>query len=821
MNRRRSYSFYILCTATLCSLPFALRAETAALQNINAIPEEFRDLAAPQMTLADFYYGGRYITSATVTYTPETVTLANPEDLVKRINNIARPRAVQQALTGELNSNPDKICLNMRDSGCGDLAPDIAGIIFDESRFRADVFIAEPYLVTTTALQSKYLPPANSALGMVQGLSATTSGTTGTENGQENYSLFGNTLIGWNENHLISDWDYSKDNHFSVDTLYVERDTQGMQLGAGYLNSSSVMTPEFSGSYNLLGVKAGTSMNSRLDTAAINATPIQVFSNGPRRIEVLRDDRLIYATSVQAGSHQLDTRSFPEGAYTITVRIFNGGALEREYTQFYVKSISLPPTDELLWYVEGGDMTERSDNTIPETLGEWMVRGGVGFRIAENSALHLRSSLTDDIQTGEAELYHLGTGWDVSGTVMVGSQSAKGAAFDTSTSLGPVYLSYYYRQLWNDEYEQNNTEANTNLLSAGYKSHSVSASTQFLGGSLSGSYSYNKNDDQDKQTISSIRWFRTLWQQGNYDLDFDLDFSRSENDQVITAGLTLRQNTRSWNYSVGISHEQQEYNDSDTKENSTLYNLDSRWYQDEMWGGSADFGLRYAHLRDSDTIGTDINYETARFGAELSADHYRPEARERDNYTSYTARFDTSFAMNADHASLGGSRRDDSAVIIDIKGSEDAQFDVLVNGGTTGLAAGDSSTVVPLSPYGTYAISIRPRGDQFFKYDQSEKTITLYPGNVQTLSFQSEDQLVLLGKLVDSLGESIESATIRGEDVFSRTDQFGIFQIQVPVGMQQFDVELADNSSCKLVLPEEYQKRNGVGLVGELTCTAQ
>ena len=140
-----SASLLAVCSAFVWSVSLPLLAEDQVEQpvqllDLSHIPEEFRDLAGPQTTVADFYYGGRYVTSATVTYTPDTVTIADPASLIRRIQNVSRPEAVEAALTGEIFSNPGRACMREGDTGCGTLNPPVAGVIFDANRFRGRSF---------------------------------------------------------------------------------------------------------------------------------------------------------------------------------------------------------------------------------------------------------------------------------------------------------------------------------------------------------------------------------------------------------------------------------------------------------------------------------------------------------------------------------------------------------------------------------------------------------------------------------------------------------------------------------------------------------
>ena len=785
--------------------------------DLSQIPEGFRDLAGPQMTVADFYYGDRYFLSTNIIYTPDTVTILDPASVVRRIQSVSHPDIITKALTGEIFSNPGEVCNTQGQQDCGRLNPDIAGVIFNAGRFRVDLFIAEPYLSTKALDQLKYLPESSSQLGMVQGLSAAASGVSGQGDSRDNYSLFGNTLVGWRENHLVANWDIASEQDFSVDTLYLGRDANGWQLGAGFLDHGGLMTTDFASSQNVLGFRVGSSMNTRLDMANVNATPISIFANGRRRVEIFRDDRLIYATSVDAGNQEIDTRTFPQGSYNITVRIYDGTILTQEFTRFFTKSVRLPPANETLWYFEGGELTRRASNEVlPDSTGQWVVRGGLGRRLIENVGMEVRGIANENERLGEGEFYFQGDGWDFTLTGMLANESAKGAAFETSIPLGPVFLSYFHRRLWNENY-QADTNSEDRLLGQGYENRSLSLSTGLLGGSFSGSYSYNMQDSREKpEETYSFSWSKTIMRLAGHDLSLQMRYSEKDKNKIGNLDLTLRRSTQGWNYSARSQNRWNKNDDASTQRQSG-YSLDSRWYRDDILNGSGEAGLRFDDLSGDDkTLGGDIKYEQARFLAEANVDHV--SKNQGDNYINYTGRLDTSFAINSTGAAIGGGRTSDSAVIVEIDGSDQAVFDVLINGGAAGIARGGSRTVIPLSPYGAYGVSIRPRGTEFYDYDQSDKMVILYPGNVETLNYHSQEELLLLGKLVDSEGNAVESARIAAEVGFSMTDQFGIFQVRIPSTENQLLVTMSDNEKCVAVIPTDYHKSAGVGLVGELEC---
>lgn len=787
--------------------------------DLDSIPEEFRSLAEPQMTLADIFYGDRLITRAVITYTFDTVEIHDPADLVRRIPLVSEPDAVISALSGELPTNSSLVCSTLTQTDCGKLFPDISGVIFDSFRFRVDLFIAEPYLKTRTLEHNKYLPESSSSFGVIQGISSSVSGTAMSNSSQENFSFFGNTLLGWKESHLVSNWDITSNQDFSIDSLYLGRDANGWHLETGYLNSGGLMMTDFASGGSVLGFRVGSSMNTRLDMADVNATPVAIFTNGRRRVEVLRDDRLIYSTSVEAGSQEIDTRSFPHGAYNITLRIYDGPVLVQEFDRFFTKSVRLPPADETIWYLEGGKLTQRSiDEIFPENSGQWLLRGGLSRRVVDNLGVELRGITSNHEHSGELELFLQGDGWDVSATGMLANNNIKGASFDTSTSLGALQISYFHQRLWNPYYPIAQADnLNARLLGEGFENRSLSLSTQFFRGGLSASYSYNKRDSNDgADKIYSVSWGRNILRIFDHDLSMQLRYSQTSDNKLGYIDLNLRRSSRGWQYNARNQNRWNQTSDG-AGEWQHGYALDSRWHREDFLNGKGNWGLRYNNLSgDGQMVGGDIKYEQARFQAEINADYV--DNSQGDNYLSYTGQLNTSFAMNSSGGAIGGGQINDSAVIVEVDGSEQATFDVLIDGQPTGLVRGGGKTIVSLSPYGTYEVSIRARGTGFYEYDQSETKVTLYPGNVETIRYHSRKEVLLLGKLVDSQNNAIPFARITGHGGYARTDQFGLFQVQLPDTESQIMVVKSNSKECVADIPENYQQRAGVGLLGELKC---
>ena len=109
-------------------------------------PPGFEELANSQTTAVDIFYEGKLLGSSIATFTPTSIVLESPEEVVSFIPRISNKVEVTKSLSGELPINSDKVCLSDIQRDCGYLEPPVAGVIYDESYYKLFVFINAFYL---------------------------------------------------------------------------------------------------------------------------------------------------------------------------------------------------------------------------------------------------------------------------------------------------------------------------------------------------------------------------------------------------------------------------------------------------------------------------------------------------------------------------------------------------------------------------------------------------------------------------------------------------------------------------------------------------
>jgi hypothetical protein len=124
--------------------------------------------------------------------------------------------------------------------------------------------------------------------------------------------------------------------------------------------------------------------------------------------------------------------------------------------------------------------------------------------------------------------------------------------------------------------------------------------------------------------------------------------------------------------------------------------------------------------------------------------------------------------------------------------------------------------LITIRPFETYLVEIIPRGDGFVSYEQRSERVTLYPGNVATLSWDVSPVSVVFGRLFDQYGEPIQNALLRGAAGLAMTDEYGYFQAELKASVRSLKVETR-KFKCDFELPD-FETVNGIAMLGSQTC---
>ncbi len=795
MRRWKCISLYA-CAFSMSAFSHMARAAEPIFLAAASPPAGFEELSSTQQSLVDIYFGNRYIDSQLASFSPGIIELPNPDELVQKIGNLNDPALITSTLSGELISNADLVCLNPSSQDCGILEAPIAGVIFDESRFRVDIFINRRFMLTRAADVRKYLPPSDAGFALMQNFSAAVSGSNAEAN-SNSYTLNGLTMAAKQENSLYWSWDYSDTNRFSVNQIYGQRDFEGLEYNAGLLSTNGFGL-NFTTDQTMLGVRINSSDNTREDLDFSGGMPVEVFLPTRGRVEIRKDGRLIDSAFFEAGAEQLDTRSFPSGAYDIEIRIIDErGNLISSETRFFAKKNQIPPAGEWLFFAESGRVM-KVERPLPKLTKQWLSRAGFSRRVLDTLAITGAAAVNTQDVLMEFGLYHFGYHYEITPSFMF-ADDTKGINFSSRLIFDNLSLSANYRRLWHDKPLENNDELFPNLFGNGFEQHSLSTSIPLFDGSLDHRYSLNKrfdnnNNEQAPTRTHSLNYRHSLFRTYDYDGDVTISLSKSADTKIGLLSFSFRLRDDRWNFRA--SPQARITQRDDVSDSTERLRLSTSWDDGDLLDGELSFNAGVEGGTGDERMDVGVQYANRYGRASFSASHTRGE---NSNTTAWGGNMSTSLLTDGEVFALGGENRAESALVINLQGRPGDVFDVIINGQRRGYAIAGSPSIIGLSPYDQYRVSLRPTGDTLYSYDEREKVFTLYPGNVITLDYEAAPLQLLFGRLLFN-GEPLAGARINGGLLPGSTDDLGMFQIEARADVGSLNIELDNGWLCQLTI---------------------
>ncbi|MFK8027758.1 MAG: CS1-pili formation C-terminal domain-containing protein [Gammaproteobacteria bacterium] len=775
----------------------------------NNVPEGFEDLAGPKINQIDVYYQGSFLISTEATYDFETLTFHSPEIIIENISYLLDPDFILKNISQPLEINSDQLCLSHSSNiDCGVLEPNVAGIIFDEGRFKVDLFINPQQLEVQFIESSKFLPDAEDKFSTVHNFSLNLSGT---DVAEDTFNAQTNSIISYGDVRLLAQTNYTDEENILIDEASIQKDYRGWEAEAGVFESESRSTNFFS-QVDVTGIRAQTSLNTRTDIKSSRGTDIFIFLSVRSRVEVFRNNRLIDARFYEAGNRQIDTTRFPDGAYQISVRIREENGAERIEEYFFVRNSLLPPLNEPILYAEVGHINEfEQDTVLPKVTDEEIIHIGGAIRATESIALEGEIVRAGDQTMLQAGIVHIGSGIQSQINAMTTTESdwAISIRENYATNKFTVGADFRYVSqgdkeiLDNDEFD---------LVTSDSTQATASFSHEFLGGRAFWRYRHLDLNGREKSETYSIDYRRQIARTREYQLDWDLTASKDTNDYLFSTNLvfSFREKNNIYRINSGI----QSAETSGSRDNAVTGS--ARWQHTRR---DPNFGriqsqLFYQKERNFDSAGAMLSSES-RYGFNEVAVN-KTINNDRD-ILDYSIRSQLSFASDFKNVSIGGARQNSSAIIIDLDGQpEGSSFEVFIDRQSVGFATVGSNTVFPLPPYETYDVRLESRASTFLQFDEAPREVTLYPGNVNSLRWQVDRVVVLIGKVIGEDGEPVKNAKIQNVGAFSGTDNRGWFQIETSK-TNELILQQNDGSTCKINLGE-YNGEEDVHVFDELIC---
>jgi len=752
---------------------------------VAGVPSGFQFLLEKQTTAIDVFYGDVYLTTTLASYTPSTVEFHNPDEVVTQLKNLLTPDQIARNLSGEIDSHAGEVCYRDGETDCGVISPDTVGVIFDEGKFRADIFINPNLLSVQQRDANRYLPASTSAFSSVNNFAVIYSGS---QDGQDAATLNAQNLISFEQQRIITNWNYLDTNgveQFNVQNLYWQMDEADFQYQAGWFDSDSRFL-NFVSNFDLLGARYSTSLKVRTDLNFNSGSTIQLYLPTRSRINIYKDGQFLSTAFYNPGNQLLDTTALPDGAYDIELRIVDSSGQEERVSRFFVKTQRLAPEDQDLYFFELGDIRQYVPQShLPEAVGLAVAQGGYSHRLTERLGINTGLSATEKEAISEFGLYWVDERFELEPRLMIGAKGEYGWSFSGYARFFDWTSSYQTRRVWTDNLR---TVNDFHLIASSLSQDVVSIGRPLFEGFLQ--FRYNRFDRQDAfatETGSIIYQKPFVFSSGRY--NFYSEYTRSRQDSLIMLGIDWSWRGQSTYHSVGVDATR--FNDEVSGRDDYLragysgYWVDDEWRPEDIavnWSAQAD------HNYENTGVDTAIKSDRGAFDLGLN---YKNDNLGGENFL-YGGQLSTTVANERNVWAVGGKAPSQGALIIDISTDFESKqsYPLYINGMHYGDVRANQRLVVPVAPYQVYTVKIEDKGTEFVSFKNAVQTVAIYPGNVKSLTWSARGVGVLVAKIItkkpdcfndldESCWQPLVNARATGVNDVAITDADGFIQTEV------------------------------------------
>ena len=787
-----------LVLALACAGSFG--ADDSFIRLKQETPPGFEDLNDKQVTQADLYYAGEYLTHVFVEFDPYTVEVDGLEDALSLIPNLRDPAYIAQYLNGPQPTGAQYLCTRAKKIDCGELHPAVAGIIFNEGTYRIDLFLHRDQLLVHEVAIDKYLPASKSELANLHNIRMNASGS----RGSDFYNLSSESYLSHRQQRLLARYGISNDGAQLYELAW-QRDDRDMEYHVGSIRSAGGNLA-FAADADLLGFRIATSTKTRVDLEQSLGSPILLFLPTRSRVDVFRGEELLDSRFYASGNQQLQTSMLPDGAYDLTIRIEGIDGAVRNEEHFFVRSPQMPAQDEPQYYVEGGQIVALEQGGLPQLVDGGWFRAGASLRLKDHLAWDSELHHANGETVASSGVLYLQPKWHVYAGALLGSQGEIGTSLRGSWYRDQMRLTFDLRHL-----QPGSGQAFTDgysITRGGYTQGSATLVIPVGEGQLSLRGRVNDRVGNSEHAFG-VSYLGSVFRKSGMTADLVLDGGVSSEGNWIKAGISFRWNngggdsalSPQFQYQQGAGFDPQFSGVWHSPQNLPGFGPVQQTVFADHNGDSSSLGLR---LFPAEFQQTELELGYQRMGSGGGA----------APYYAINNRFSV---VNSKHGTtIGDGGSSAGAVIVNVSGDVQGQFAVLIGGRRVGIVKAGQPNVISLRPYETYEVKISPLGDAIVSYDAAPVSVTLYPGNVQTINFSAKKISVLIGQAIFEDGLPVESARITNVEGYAGTDQSGWYQVEV-AHSDPLIVQLRSGNMCQLNLPE-YEVVDGLAVLDPVIC---
>lgn len=800
-------------------LPVAAGASSAAEIQSVGVPAGFAELARDHELVVDVYFGRRRIGETTVIASPSRLRFKEPDDILRLVPNVVSSSELMQATSRELPTNANLICSAYAENSCGQLSPEDIGVIFDEDRFRVDLFINPRWLRAVPSDPRIYLPAPDAPLSLTSAMGLALSGSSGANS---NYHFQNRTILALRNARLRSDISYSSGFGLVADSTVAEIDARNLRYSAGLFWAPGL---DLTGQRRILGLGLTTQLDTRADRDTSLGTPLVVFLAQASTVDILIDGRLVTSRSYDAGNNILDASGLPDGAYSVTLRIREQTGNIREEHRFFSKYGQVPPIGRprVFGYVGVLANTRGGRPISPSPTAFYHM--GIARRLGPHVALEVSVIGTNANPILEAGGWLITSLGRVRAAALFSPAGDRGGVIQiASAGSGILSLNFDLRTVQSHDGRTlvpvstyvssfENVERRSFEEAGSYSQVSGSIGTRLGTAYLSviGSLRKSPGSPVDYTVGPNLNWPLLSARGLQVALQADAQLTRTALSEYIGLRILSLSRGRTLSNVTGLrgtsTTGKPRFRGGDAVGDVTLTTplVNGDATEATFAGGlSRDLENTAAHgeLIVRSSLGTLRGNVARQF--------------EGGRRTQYSLNMQTGAVLNREDVSLGGRNLSESALVAHIDGAADAtEYEVLVDEQARGrLRAGDHLPIF-LQPYQSYSVRVRAVGAAAVTYDTSARQFTVYPGTVQPLRWTVERVSTVFGRAIRPDGRPVADAVVKSLKGIGQSNSHGYFQIEI-AGADQLSFSTAEDA-CTVALARAIQGAEYASL-GNVIC---
>ncbi|MFU2319073.1 TcfC E-set like domain-containing protein [Rahnella sp. PCH160] len=862
-------NFHVVCIASFITLIPFLSARAAT-----QVPPGFESLVTGQTLWVNLSVYGQSLGLFEATVSLDTVTFLKPADVAHAVmqhyqKNTQQEKRLDSLIRQPLVRNGNLACSsNGGVAGCDYLDTDTVALIYDENNAKVSLFLgpefiplsadnASPYYEQTAETEAAFIHQQN--INFV------------TNSGDQSLSLQGAGALGLTQNSYAGiDWDYlaqkyRQQNHqevrFNNVNVFLRRDLgKRYYVQAGRMDSRDIFS-NAGGNITLSQLPLGTIEGARVGSTlawinsskAVQGTPVTVFITRPSRIDAYRGQQLLGTFYLNAGTQNLDTNAFPNGSYTVTLRVYEDNQLSRTEQVPFSRTDS-SASQNVEWFVQGGAIPGRETQShgadSQNGADRRVIQGGIKVPLNLETALTGGVAMTNRHHFVESAL-DWSHGFDnalLDGILatrfsyLKGSEGSRGNIQQVSYNDG-FSLSFYRSALYaQDCYSSNGGQYG---FSGCYQSSSLMFSVPVKSWYVNAGYSSSENegrnvipaqlDDNDVVPVWTRRNIYSKTQTTTWQAGLGRGFSLSGININTSGNLFTRTNSSGMKrdnggfFSVSLSRVStpttdarshysslgMTYQTDRSNKNQVGYNVAQNWYFDAQNQQEIGINLNGSQMN---TLNASVYGKTGgEYGSGSLAVSSASSGSSGQRYSS-SGSYNASLAVGSSGLYWGkwGNGLPGAAVGLDVDSTDDSRdtrVDVSVDGAGSASLHGTGRTLFSLPAYTQSTISINDSVESTagmrseITQGAGRRTLFISPGRMLVGKVNIVSRYTYLGRLMLNQQTPLEGAiplnvvswSGLGQGGFTAETDHRMKDLYMARGMQMYRCEMKVQSTHDVV----------------------